>query len=250
MDLEIRDLPLTLTNVRAASDGPPGFEGYAATFGGKPNSYNEIVVKGAFAESLRQRTPKFLWQHFMDKPIARTIEMIEDDYGLYGKWQLANTADAKNAYELIKEGLVEGLSIGFIAREVDWNEDGVRVIRKADVYEVSAVTIPSQEAATITAIRADVPFGVLLQRGEQALTTIAAEAKALHERRVAENRALNDRHREAIENYLRAVEAHAGELRALVVVEPEAKAPDFGEIGLQLAERRIRLGRHLTRESA
>lgn len=244
MELEIRDLPLQQVSIRAKGGGesPHTLEGYAATFGGKPNSYNEIVAKGAFVESLRTRTPHFLWQHYADTPIAKTLSIIEDDNGLFGTWQLANTDAARNAYALISEGLVEGLSIGFITREDIWNEEGVRVIKRADLYEVSAVTMPSQEAATITAFRAmGIPFHVLLQRGTADLATIGAEAKALHERRSADHRALNDRHCQAIDSYLQAAEALAVELRALNVVEPEAKAPDFGEIGLQIAERRMRL---------
>lgn len=252
MDLEIRDLPLQQVSIRAKGGGetPHVIEGYAATFGGKPNSYREIVAKGAFTESLRTRTPKFLWQHYADTPIAKTLTIVEDDNGLFGTWQLAGTDAARNAYQLISEGLVEGLSIGFITREDTYNEDGVRVIQRADLYEVSAVTMPSQEAATITAFRANVPFHVLLQRGTEALATIGAEAKALHERRSADHRALNDRHVQAIARYLQEAEALAAELRALVVVEPEAKAPDFGEIGLQLAERRQRFNAHRFKESA
>jgi HK97 family phage prohead protease len=254
VELEIRDLPLHQVSIRAkgGGDAPHTLEGYAATFGGSPNSFNEIVAKGAFVESLRTRTPHFLWQHYADTPIAKTLSLAEDDHGLFGTWQLASTDAARNAYALISEGLVEGLSIGFITREDTYDENGVRVIKRADLYEVSAVTMPSQEAATITAVRANVPITTLLGQAGEVFRTVAREAKALRERRANDlpPRKLNDQQLRAVADYLREAEALAAELSALVVVEPEAKAPDFGEIGLQLAERRLRLGRHRLKESA
>lgn len=244
MDLNVLDIPFKQIQFKAAGDGAHTVEGYASVFNGQPDSYGDIVAKGAFVESLRQRTPKFLWQHRMDTPIGKVVDLAEDDHGLYGKWQLANTADAKNAYELMNDGLVEGLSIGFITKEADWSdaEPGVRILKRVDLFEISAVTIPANESALISVVKADLPFDLLLKRVGDGFALASREAQALAARRATDHRALNDRHTGAITTFTAEAEALLAELRALVTTEPEAKAPD-ALAALSLVERELELRR-------
>src|SRR3546814_6119409 len=70
------------------------FEGYASTFGGSPDSYGDVVLPGAFAESLvrhkREGTmPLLLWGHNASElPIGNWVDMAEDGKGLWGKAQI------------------------------------------------------------------------------------------------------------------------------------------------------------------
>jgi phage head maturation protease len=57
------------------------------------------------------------------------------------------------AYELVKAGAIDGLSIGFsTVKSIDRN--GKRVILQADLWEVSLVTFPMNEMARIDAVKA------------------------------------------------------------------------------------------------
>ena len=62
-------------------------EGYASVFGGTPDSYGDVVLPGAFAETLvkhrREGTmPLMLWGHQASElPIGDWVDMAEDARG-------------------------------------------------------------------------------------------------------------------------------------------------------------------------
>ena len=127
-------------------------EGYGSVFGNR-DSYGDIVEAGAFSSTIRSRKPKMLWQHNMADPIGVWDEVSEDDRGLRVKGRLAMaTTRGREAYELVKLGALDGLSIGFRTVK-DEIEGAVRKLKEIDLYEVSFVTMPANAAATITDIR-------------------------------------------------------------------------------------------------
>lgn len=135
------------------------FEGYGSVFG-VVDSYKEIVVQGAFSESLAAlksagRMPALLWQHRSGEPIGVYTEMREDSVGLYVKGKLAlKTARGAEAHELLKMKALSGLSIGFMTREDSFDRvTGVRSLKKVDLWEVSLVTFPANEAARVSAVK-------------------------------------------------------------------------------------------------
>ncbi|MCL4065335.1 HK97 family phage prohead protease [Pseudomonas sp. GX19020] len=136
------------------------FEGYASTFGGEPDSYGDIIAPGAFAESLkahanRNSMPKMFWQHDAREPIGKWLGASEDSKGLLVKGQLnMGVQRAREAYELLKAGDIDGLSIGYRIRgyEVD-EEKNTWTLTKLDLHEVSIVSIGANESATIEAVK-------------------------------------------------------------------------------------------------
>ena len=94
------------------------FEGYASIFGNKDLG-NDVVVEGAFRKSLmrrRAKNVKMLMQHKTDMPIGVYEKITEDDNGLRVKGRLAlGTQMGREAYELMKMGALDGLSIGYKA---------------------------------------------------------------------------------------------------------------------------------------
>jgi len=127
--------------------------GYGSVFD-ELDSYGDRVVPGAFAESLKERMPKMLWQHDMWEPLGRWTEAREDSKGLYLKGKLTTaTTRGRDAYELIKDGALDGLSIGYRTRDYEMaGED--RLLRKVDLYEVSLVTIGANSKALISDVKA------------------------------------------------------------------------------------------------
>jgi HK97 family phage prohead protease len=114
-------------------------EAYVSIFG-NVDSDGDIIVRGAFLESLAKKFPVGCWSHNWDEPIAKTLEAREDEKGLYIKAQFVMTVQrAKEAFELIKSGVIDEFSIGF--RILDWEYDdaGHRVIKKVKIYEWSPV---------------------------------------------------------------------------------------------------------------
>lgn len=136
------------------------FEGYGSVFNVTDRG-GDIVAPGAFAETLAAakaagRLPAMLWQHRQAEPIGVYTEMDEDSVGLRIKGKLAlKTSRGAEAYELMKMGALSGLSIGYRVRDDSWDRvTGVRTIKKADLYELSLVTIPMNDASRVSAVKA------------------------------------------------------------------------------------------------
>jgi len=137
------------------------FEGYGSTFGGKPDSYGDVVAQGAFTESLVAHNaagtmPKMFWQHDPSQPIGKWVEASEDTKGLLLKGKLnMGVQRAREAYELLKAGDIDGLSIGYRIKEYSVDtETNVWTLEKLDLREVSVVSIGANENATIGSVKA------------------------------------------------------------------------------------------------
>jgi HK97 family phage prohead protease len=151
MKIKTIDVPFEIKAVN--EDGI--FSGYGSVFG-VVDSYNEILVAGAFSESLEGRMPSLLWQHRSGEPIGVYTGVKEDAVGLHVEGQLAlKTARGAEAYELLKMGAISGLSIGFNTREDAYDKvTGIRTLKKVDLWEVSLVTFPANDAARVTGVKA------------------------------------------------------------------------------------------------
>lgn len=137
------------------------FEGYASTFGGKPDSYGDVIAEGAYAESLGAHKkagtmPKMFWQHDRSKPIGKWIDAREDTKGLFVVGRLnMDVQQAREAHSHLKNGDIDGLSIGYRIREYSVDtETGVWTLEKLDLQEVSVVSIGANENATVSSVKA------------------------------------------------------------------------------------------------
>ena len=137
------------------------FEGYGSVFGNKDLG-NDVIEAGAFTRSLKRKKPhqvKLLYQHKSDMPIGVFDEIREDDKGLYVKGRLAlKTQAGQEAYELLKMGALDGLSIGFRVnpQEVSYDKRAnKRIIKVVDLMEVSLVTFPMNPKATVMSVKGE-----------------------------------------------------------------------------------------------
>lgn len=119
-------------------------EGYASIFG-EPDLAGDIVRAGAFSRSLSgvNNSIPMLLQHKGGKVAGRWTRVREDGKGLFMRGLIDPSLPAgKMAAKLMRNKLLDGLSIGFIAG--DWRPAGVsgRVLNTVDLREVSLVTTP------------------------------------------------------------------------------------------------------------
>lgn len=135
------------------------FSGYGSVFD-VTDSYKEVVARGAFADSLadlaaKGRAPALLWQHRAGEPIGVYTAVREDSVGLYLEGQLAlKTARGAEAHELLKMKALSGLSIGFVTRDDSYDKvSGIRTLKKVDLWEVSLVTFPANDAARVGSVK-------------------------------------------------------------------------------------------------
>jgi len=122
-----------------------------------PDRMNDVVEPKGAEFSL---PIPFLWQHDASQPIGHVTKAKVTKDGIEVQVQLAKIIDPgtlkdriDEAWQSIKAGLVRGLSIGFKALEFSRLEDGGLRFIKWSWLELSAVTIPANGEATITAIK-------------------------------------------------------------------------------------------------
>lgn len=133
------------------------FEGYASLFD-KEDMGHDVVMRGAFAESLRAKGAagiKMLFQHDPAEPIGVWEEIREDAKGLYVRGRLTTAvAKAREVLSLMRAGALDGLSIGFKAQKTQRDaRNGVRRILKLDLWEISIVTFPMLPQARVAAVK-------------------------------------------------------------------------------------------------
>lgn len=136
------------------------FTGYGSVFGNVDGG-GEIVVKGAFTESLAARSAKgrklpILWQHRSGEPIGVYESVKEDDHGLLmsGRLLINDVQRAKEAYALLKAGAVTGMSIGYgVIEDAIDSKAKVRYLKKLQLEETSIVTFPMNDAARIEVVK-------------------------------------------------------------------------------------------------
>lgn len=135
------------------------FSGYASVFD-VIDHQKDLVSPGAFHQSLIQwqktgRKPKMLWQHDATNPIGIWHEIQENDHGLYVKGQLLlDLSQGREAYTLLKEGGIEGLSIGYRpVKTLPLARDKVRVLQEVELHEISLVTFAANPSARVLSVK-------------------------------------------------------------------------------------------------
>ncbi|MDD2869739.1 phage major capsid protein [Neomegalonema sp.] len=154
--------------------------GYASVFGGEPDSYGDIIARGAFTASLRQHkaaggAPLLLWQHDPSEPIGAWTELQEDQTGLFVSGRLVlDTRRGSEAYALLKAGALNGLSIGYRAKSHERRPGGGRLLKEIDLIEISLVSIPAASAARVTSVKA-APAAIPAMKAAFKRTSIMAD---------------------------------------------------------------------------
>lgn len=141
-------------------------EGYASTWTKTPDSYGDIVIKGAFTETLKKKKATghpfpLCFNHDFDQIIGAVTEAEEDDFGLKIKASFLNTALAQEKRELVKEGIVWQFSfaysvLGSEEPTAEEKKQGIfQKLTKLDLYEVSLVPVPANQTAIVTEVKND-----------------------------------------------------------------------------------------------
>ena len=174
----------------SAVDGADGaqFTGYASTWTRTPDTYGDVVVKGAFDATLADWRAKgkpipVLWGHRMDDPamfVGVVLEAVEDDHGLKVTCSLDvdDNSNARLVRRLLKTGAVAEMSFAFDIDDyavIDEGGQKVRELRALTLYEVSVVPIGANRDTSIEAVKAPEVASALTAEQWQALRDLAQE---------------------------------------------------------------------------
>jgi uncharacterized protein len=145
------------------------FSGYGAYFG-NVDAYGDVIDPGAFKGTLREwrdqkKLPPMLVQHggwmMTDTdaiPVGKWTAMEEDDRGLHVEGKLINldTDLGKRIYGAMREGVMDGMSIGYRAKKFTLGtkpEEPRRKLHQIDLVEVSLVTFPANGKARVQSVK-------------------------------------------------------------------------------------------------
>ena len=158
-DLEVRSDARTVVGIAVP------FDETAQVSDTGSGRYRERFVRGAFAKTIEQRGPgkvKFLANHDVKRlPLGRATLLREDTAGLYAEFRVSKTVAGDEVLELIRDGALDALSVGFAPVSARNGKDGAIERTEVALREVSAVAWPAYAGASIVAVRSD---GQLIRR--------------------------------------------------------------------------------------
>ena len=165
-------------------DGKGFLEGYASVYG-VVDRQNERTMPGAFESALKSpRRLKLLWQHKFEQPIGKITKLWEDERGLRFRAKLNLKTDwGRNAYEALLADDVNANSIGYqlVAGKNAVADDGVTDLNAVELHEISVVSFPSNEAATVDEVKSDVHHGDVDALTDKDIADIIATGKTSEE---------------------------------------------------------------------
>ena len=177
------------------------FSGYGSVFD-VVDDWDDVIVRGAFAETLRKKTPVMLWQHDSSNPIGVYEKIYEDDIGLWLEGRLLlDIEKGREAHILLKNRAIRGLSIGFLP--LAWEDEmrsrkKIRVLKDIDLWEVSLVTFPANPKAVVDEVKTVRGLenflrdaGLSRSEAKAALAAIRADSQRDAEAEEAKKAALN-----------------------------------------------------------
>lgn len=122
--------------------------------------FKEKISKGAFKRAISNsdRDIDFLAEHDSSTVLASTkngtLDLREDDKGLYMEARIINTSAGRDWYEMISSGLITNMSFGFQSIDDEWRSVGEnlfeRTINDLELFEVSAVRNPAYAQSSIS----------------------------------------------------------------------------------------------------
>ncbi|MCV7208402.1 HK97 family phage prohead protease [Mycolicibacterium canariasense] len=147
----VRSVDFTFLRAADAADDEQNdgrtFVGYGAVFNSptRINSwegdFDEQIAPGAFRKSLRERTPKFQFDHghhplIGSIPIGMIEDIHEDDRGLYVQARLGEHIIIDLIREAIASGAIDGMSFRFSVVRDEWRDKDGKTVKPEDVKRI------------------------------------------------------------------------------------------------------------------
>lgn len=139
--------------------------GYASTWTREPDSYGDVVAKGAFEENIAQikeegRVLPFLFNHKGDDLkayIGTVVNLEEDDHGLRFDATFDDTEEGQRARQLAMDGRLCKFSFAYDVLDQGevTLEDGRKAneLRKLRIHEVSLVLFPANPDTSVVSVK-------------------------------------------------------------------------------------------------
>lgn len=145
----------TTFEVRSVDTETRTISGIAAPYNQKIDAgdYFEMFAPGAFGEVKDVRL--YTEHDHLDRraPIGRVIKGEDTDDGFQIEARISDTPKGNEIYQLVKDGVLNKFSVGFVPVEDRMEDDNTVVRAKVELREVSVVAWPAYSSAKILAVR-------------------------------------------------------------------------------------------------
>jgi HK97 family phage prohead protease len=152
------NVPITL-DASAGEDAPKTITGIAVPWAPASATVSDgtkvSFSRGAF--DLNAKAPKLLENHDMGALRGVVSSLADMPEGLGFTATFAKTGAAADAIELVKAGAYDSVSVGAVPTKFKYDKNGVMVVSKDDLIEISLVAQPAFKEALITEIAASEP---------------------------------------------------------------------------------------------
>ncbi len=119
--------------------------------------YVETFKRGAFAKTITERPEKVKLLALHEErslPLGAAKVLREDAEGLFASMRVSKTRAGDEALELIADGALDSVSIGFVPVRSEWSRDRTAVERReVKLLEISLVAYPAYDDAKVLALR-------------------------------------------------------------------------------------------------
>lgn len=147
-DLETRSVELRADADTGTVEGIAVPWGQRTTIGG---AFEEMFERG----SISGGDIRLFWEH--REAIGKVIASEDRAEGFWIRAQISDTAQGRDARTLLRDGVVDRFSVGFLPVEHRTEEDGLVVRTRVDLKEVSAVVFPAYAGAAVSEARQAAP---------------------------------------------------------------------------------------------
>lgn len=166
-EIEMRSLQANIEN-EDSKDKKLTVHGYIET--GVPSklldngkiAWREIIQKGVFGKAINDSIARgeeidLLYNHDKNQILASNVNdsfiLEEDEVGLYFEAKISETTWGKDAYTLIKDGIISGLSFGMRVLDSYWSKGidnvNIRTITAIELFEVSILKQPAYASTLV-----------------------------------------------------------------------------------------------------
>jgi HK97 family phage prohead protease len=150
MKNKIFHLGSTFKALSENEDGSVEIRGFAST--AHKDRVGDIIETEAWTKGGLenfQSNPIILFNHDYDRPIGRATSIEATKDGLVMNAKISKTAGPIR--DMVKEGILGAFSVGFRVKDAEYmvESDGYK-IKDAELFEVSVVSVPANQAATFS----------------------------------------------------------------------------------------------------
>ena len=145
--------------------GNGSLEGYASTWIREPDSYGDIIEPGAFTETIKKREETghpfpLCFNHDFNAVIGAVESVKDTEKGPFIEAKFLDTALAQDVRKMLESGAIYQFSFAYDIKgrrnptEEEEKEGVVNVLTDLEVFEISVVTVPANQNAVVTEVKA------------------------------------------------------------------------------------------------